>query len=232
MRYTSRPGQLATILAAMLGAAQAHAQQQEFDQAVALGYAHIHFNTSSGELAGPLTPEGVRVRLQDTQTLAFSYTRRLAGPWSLLLQAGVPPTVNIKGAGTAAALGQAGSSKAWFPAALVTYTAPNAGPLKPYAGLGLNYTFFTNKTISGAYTAAFGGSASNATMSGSLGGVAKLGSELALSRRWYADFAYSHYWIRTTATVSTATPGAGDVARTLDVGADPNVFSVMLGYRF
>lgn len=232
MRNICRVGSLAVALSAPLCVPQTYAQQQNFDNAVALGYADIRFNTTSGDLTGPFTPDGVEVQLEDTRTLAFSYTHHLSGPWSLLFQAGVPPTVKINAAGTAAAVGKAGSAKAWFPAVLLTYKLPSVGPLRPYAGAGLNYTFFTDRKITNGYTTAFGGTSSSATLSDSLGGVVKLGGELPLSERWYADIAYTHYWIETKATVKTETSGVGSISRTLKVGANPDVFSLMIGYRF
>ena len=46
------------------------------------------------------------------------------------------------------------------------------------------------------------------------------------------DASYSRYGISTTATITTATPGAGDITRVIDLKADPGVVGLMLGYKF
>ena len=60
----------------------------------------------------------------------------------------------------------------------------------------------------------------------------KIGMGFPLSRNWVIDAAYSRYGIRTTATITTATPGVGDIVRTVDVRSDPDVVGLLLGYRF
>jgi outer membrane protein len=69
-------------------------------------------------------------------------------------------------------------------------------------------------------------------MESSWGHVLKVGMAFPLGRNWVIDGAYCRYGIRTTATITTATPGVGDIARTLDLRSDPDVVALMLGYRF
>lgn len=199
-----------------------------------VGYAHIGFNTRSGELAGPpgTTPPGVQAAIEDTRTLALVLDVPLSEQWGVVLQMGTPPIVHFNGAGAGAALGEVGSARAWFPALLARWQPAPWGPLQPYVAAGFNHTFFTDTRITPAYSAAFGGSESRSTLKSSQGPVVKLGAEWRLDERWGLDLAYARYGIRTTATITTPTPGLGDVARTVDVKADPDVFSVMLGYRF
>lgn len=221
---------LATALACV--SAGAHAEGPE--NTMKVGYAHIGFNTTSGDLAGPAgtTPPGVQADLNDARTLALIYERRLSGPWSFVLQAGTPPVVKIVGAGNGAALGQVGTTRSWFPAVLAQYAFDGPWGTRPYLGAGVNYTFYTEGRVSPAYTAAFGGTSSSAKLKSSWGPVWKFGVELPLGRDWVVDAAYSRYGIRTTATITTATPGFGDIARTIDVRSDPDVIGLLLGYRF
>ncbi len=199
-----------------------------------LGYAAIAFNTRSGELQGApgTTPPGIEASVRDGRTLAITYTLPIAGRWSLLAQAGTPPVVRFDGAGAAAALGEVGSARAWFPAVLAQAELGALGPLNLYAAAGANYTFYTQRRITPAYTAAFGGESSRSTLKASWGPVFKLGAEWPLAPGWVADLAWSRYGIRTTATITTLTPGLGEVPRRIDVRADPDVFSLMLGRRF
>lgn len=198
------------------------------------GLAHIGFNTRSGDLAGPpgTTPPGVQAALVDTRTLALVLDLPLSAQWGVVLQMGTPPIVHFDGAGSGAALGEVGSARAWFPALLARWQPAPWGALQPYAAFGINHTFYTGIRITPAYSAAFGGSSSRARLKASQGPVFKLGAEWRIDPHWDVDVAYARYGIRTTATVTTPTPGLGDVTRTLALRADPDVFSLMLGRRF
>lgn len=221
-------------LAMALACATVHAHADGTENTLKVGYAHIGFNTVSGDLTGPAgtTPGGIRAELNDANTLALVYERNLSGPWSVVLQAGTPPVVKMVGAGNGAALGQVGTTRAWFPAVLAHYTFDGPWGTQPYVGAGVNYTFYTDSQVSPAYTAAFGGTSSTAKLKSSWGHVLKIGLGFPLGRNWVLDAAYSRYGIKTTATITTATPGVGDIARSADVRSDPDVVGLMLGYRF
>ncbi len=221
-----------TLAATALAAASFHTTATDFGLKV--GYAHIGFNTRSGDLTGPpgTTPPGVQATAADTRTLALVAEFPLSAQWGVVAQFGTPPVVRFNGAGSAAALGAVGSARAWFPAVLASWRPSVWGVLQPYAAAGVNYTFFTDSSITAGYTAAFGGTASRAKLKRGLGPVFKLGAEVQLDERWLVDLAYARYGIKTTATLTTTTPGVGDVARQVDVKADPDVLSLMLGYRF
>jgi hypothetical protein len=69
----------------------------------------------------------------------------------------------------------------------------------------------------------------------SWGPVVRVGVEYPITKRWVVDFSYLRYWIKTTATLTTATPTPGgnvDVVRTIDAKANPDVFGLVAGYRF
>lgn len=234
MQYAHSNHALSFGLAMALACATVAAHAGETENTLKVGYAHIGFNTKSGDLTGPAgtTPPGVQADLNDAATLALVYERNLSGPWSVVLQAGTPPVVKMDGAGNGAALGQVGTTRAWFPAVLAHYTFDGPWGTQPYLGAGVNYTFYTDGQVSPAYTAAFGGSSSTAKLKSSWGHVLKIGMGFPLGRNWVIDAAYSRYGIKTTATITTATPGLGDIARTVDVRSDPNVVGLMLGYRF
>ena len=221
-------------LAIAFGCAAAGAHAGDTENTIKVGYAHIGFNTNSGDLTGPpgTTPPGIQADLNDATTLALVYERRISGPWSIVLQAGTPPVVKIVGAGNGAALGEVGTSRAWFPAVLANYTFAGPWGTQPYVGAGLNYTSYTDGQVSTAYTDAFGGTGSTAKLKSSWGYVVKIGIGFPLSRNWVIDAAYTRYGIRTTATITTATPGAGDIVRRVDVRSDPDVVGLTLGYRF
>lgn len=198
-----------------------------------IGYAEVSFNSSSGDLSGPLgtTPPGATLGTKDTDTIALVYDRHLVGPVSLVFQVGAPPDVRFVGKGTAAPLGEVGKTRAWFPAVLAKYSF-SLPMMTPYIGAGVNYTWFTDNEIHPSYTAAFGGTGSRGHLSSHVGPVAKIGATLPFGSRWVADLSYSRYWIETSATVDTDTPGLGVVSRKIDLTADPDIFGLVVGFSF
>jgi outer membrane protein len=234
MRPAHVTGGLGFGIALALASVMAHAQADDKKNNIQLGYAHIGFNTKSGDLTGPpgTTPPGVQADLKDASTLAVVYERRISGPWSVVVQGGTPPVIKLMGAGTAAALGQVGTVRAWFPAVLAKYTFDGPWGTRPYVGAGVNYTFYTDEEVHNSYTGAFGGTSSTAEMKSSWGYVAKVGVSVPIGRDWFVDASYSRYGISTTATVTTATPGVGNITRTVDVRADPGIFGLTVGLRF
>ncbi len=220
----------ATLTMAFCGAI---AKAETPDNSLTIGYARVSFNSSSSELSGPpgTTPPGVTLGTKDTDTIALVYERKLTGPLSLVVQVGAPPQIRLTGQGAAAALGEVGSTRAWFPAVLVKYSFPLPG-FTPYVSAGVNYTWFKDNEIRPGYTAAFGGTDSDGDLDSHTGPVAKIGATMPLGSRWTLDLSYSRYWINTSATVNTDTPGLGVVSRTIDLTADPDVFGLTVGFSF
>ena len=206
----------------------------DYPNTAELGYVHVSFNTSSDELTGPpgTTPPGATVGLKDTDTLAILYSRHMSGPVSLVLQGGVPPEVHLFGHGTAAALGEVGETRAWFPGILVVSTLPRLWTTTPYVGVGINYTFFSGTHVQESYTEAVQGSSTTASLSPHAGAIAKAGATIAIAPRWILDFNYSHYWIKTTATVNTETPGVGLISRHVNISVNPDILGLSVGYLF
>jgi outer membrane protein len=230
-------GDLRVIGIAMLAglaAATSAAGAEPLLNSVQLGVGSLAFNTKSGYMSGPpgTTPDGAQADVKDRTAWAFLYERRISGPWSIAFQAGVPPVVTMKGAGTAAPLGEIGSVRAWFPAILGNYNWEPMRSLTLHAGAGLHYTFFTDGSANNVYNSAFGGTSTRVHFSSSVGPVIKMGASWSLDRSWFVDFSYNRYWIRTTATATTDTPGLGDITRKVTVRTSPDVFVLTLGYRF
>lgn len=216
------------------GSIAAHAQSEDAVNTLKIGYAAITFNTRSGDLTGApgTTPSGFQADLRDARTLSLIYERQIAGPWSVVVLAGAPPVIKVDGAGAAAALGSVGTARAWLPAVLATYTFNGLSSIRPYVGAGVNYAFFTDPQVSAEYTVAFGGTSSSSKLKDSWGPVVKLGAEFPIAKNWVLDVGYSRYWIKTTATLTTTTPGVGDIERKISVKADPDAFGLAVGYRF
>jgi len=226
-----------TTLAAGLSIAFACAgvQAQELANTVKIGYAHSSFNTRSGDLMGPFTPPGVKIDIEDVDLLALSYERRLSDQWSVMFQAGTPPRLHLTAAGTAAGLGRVVSAKIWIPAVLATYSFTNVAGIRPYVGAGANYSHYTDEQATAAYTSAVGGTSTSVKAKSSWGPVVRLGLEYPITKNWVIDVAYLRYWTKTTTTLTTVTPTPGgnvNVVRTIDAKLNPDVFGLVVGYRF
>lgn len=231
-----RPYRAAGVMAAALAGISfpVHAEP-ELANFVKGAAVYTMFHHSDSELSGPpgTTPPGIQAEPHDVWTVGFIYGRRLTENWNIELAAGLPPKVKVYGAGAGEAVGQIGTVKAYYPAIVLSYVFNDLSPhFKPYVGAGVNYTWFKAGAVSDAYTAAFHGTSTSSDLSSSWGGVLKLGAEVALDRRWYLDIVAQHYSIRTTAKITTETPGIGPITRTIDQKLDPNLFGLAIGYRF
>lgn len=202
--------------------------------AVRIGYAKVRFNLQSGDLTGPpgTTPPGLRIGAKDLDILAISYERRLSSNWAAQFQAGIPPTLTAVGAGAATPVGTVAKARIWFPTAMVRYTFADFSVIRPYVGMGVTYTFFTDQQSSPAYTAALQGSSSAIDLKSSWGPYARLGFEYPIDKRWCINMEYSTFRLKTSATVVTQTPGIGAIARHVAIKDSPHIFGLTIGYKF
>lgn len=232
--YTNRliPACAATLAIAALLPTAAHAEEPQ--NIFRIGYAHVGFNLQSTDLAGPpgTTPPGLRIDVKDLDVLALSYERRLSPNWGIQFQGGIPPTLTTVGAGVAEPVGTVAKARIWFPTLMARYTFTNASTLRPYVGLGVTYTFFTDEKVSQGYTGALQGSSSSMKLKGSWSPYIRLGLEYPIDKNWLINVEYSTFRIRSTATVVTETPGFGPITRLVNIKDKPQIFGMTVGYRF
>jgi len=109
-----------------------------------------------------------------------------------------------------------GSVKHLPPTLLLQYHFMPSQDLKPYVGVGLNYTRFYDVNLAG------GALTVDRT---STGGAIQAGFDYRLSGNWYLNVDVKKIWIETD--VKTA---AGAFVSSLKI--DPVIFGVGLGYKF
>lgn len=222
------------LLAALASTAHA-ADSDVLNNYAKVAIASVHPNTESGDLTGPAgtTPPGITSVAGKTTALGLIYGRRLNQDWSIELAAGLPPTVKVYGAGNGSALGEVGSARVYYPAVVLAYAlaGPNA-MIRPYVGAGINYTWFRDARISDAYNTAVHATSTTGKLSSGAGAVFKIGAEIPLGSHWFADIVVQRYGIRTSATLTSATPGVGNIARTQDLKINPNLFALAIARRF
>lgn len=223
----------AMVTGALIQCGYACAEEGE-NNTVRVGYAKVRFNVQSSDLMGPpgTTPPGLKIDVKDLDIFALSYERRLSDVWAVQFQGGIPPRLTAVGAGGAAPVGTVATTRIWFPTLLVRYSLPSIGAITPYIGIGMTYTFFTQQSVSAGYTAALQGNSSTVDLKSDWGPYARLGFEYPINKNWCLNLEYSGFRLATTATVATQTPGAGLIARHVDIKDTPQIFGLTLGYKF
>lgn len=210
------------------------AHADDLENVIKIGYARVNLNTKSGELTGPpgTTPPGLGLGVKDLDILAMSYERRLSRNWAVQFQAGVPPTLTAVGAGTGQSVGTVATARIWFPTVLALYTFADVPVIRPYIGLGVTYTFFTDQKPSSAYTSAFQGTSSSIHLKSSWSPYARVGFEYQLDKHWIINLEYSSFRMKTVSTVVTQTPGIGAISQRVDIKGYPQIFGLTVGYKF
>ena len=97
--------------------------------------------------------------------------------------------------------------------------------LKPYAGIGLNYTVFFDEGFS---TGPKSLGLSNLALDDSFGLSVQLGADYQLDEKWSLNTSIRYIDIDTQATFDVAGNSIGKA----DISIDPMVYSLMLGYKF
>jgi len=121
-----------------------------------------------------------------------------------------PQTVNINVGGAAS-----GTVKALPPTLLLQYHFTELGQIKPYVGVGVNYTSFTSANILN------GGASVNAS---STGFAAQIGFDYMLDKNWGLNADLKYIQIKTDVFAGGANLG--------QLGLNPTVASAGLTYRF
>lgn len=200
---------------------------------VRIGSYTVLYHTSADDLAGPYVPPGVNFKAENLETLYAAYVRWLTPAIDLELAVGYPPLAKIKGQGPALLGsvpydGQVVSSARWIaPTLLIEYNflSPNS-PLRPYIGVGVNYTTFYDRDSTAAGDAASGGP-TKLSLTSSVGPAATAGLTYRLTERWHLHGSYSFSEVKTHLTADT-----DGIIRTSHISFAPQALVVSIGYSF
>jgi len=130
-----------------------------------------------------------------------------------------PFSHDINGDGTIAALGKIAETKQLPPVLSLQYHFAPKAKVRPYVGVGVNYTiFFDEKT-----TGALAGTAID--LDSSVGPAAQVGLDVEIAKNWFVSADVRYIGIKTTATL-------GGGLGTVDVDINPLVYTVAVGSRF
>ncbi|MDI2592239.1 outer membrane beta-barrel protein [Pseudomonas sp. N3-W] len=182
-----------------------------------------------GPLAG--TNLGGKATMDNDTQLGLNFAYMLTNNIGIELLAASPfeHDVNLKGTGLGAANGKLGTLKHLPPTlSVVYYPLDNKSPFQPYVGAGINYTWIYDENLSSeAKSAGF----SNFKAKNSWGLAFQVGADYMLTDNIMLNAQMRYIDIDTRATVENDAVAPGTRAK-VDVGVDPFVYMVGLGYKF
>ena len=218
-------------LALLLGAASAHAVDHPFE--IRVGEYFVMYDAKASDLSGPFVPAGVNVDVKNVNTPYLAATYSFDPHWVLQLSAGIPPKTETIGKGPATLgsvpyNGQVVSTAKWFaPTLIVNYViGPEAWPVRPYVGVGINYTHFYDRQSTAAGDAANGGPTA-ISLTNSTGFEWTVGAKVKLADRWHAYASYSATKVNSDYIGNTA-----GVIRKTTIKFNPSAFVLSVGYSF
>lgn len=205
------------VMAAALAAAAGAARAQ--DWVVKLGATNYDPHSRTSGIVGIGVPPGADAKVGDATTAIVVLERRFGAHAAAEVVLGVPPRVKARATGSVAFLGDdVLSAKNVAPTFIFNYHFGDPGAaLRPYVGVGINYTRFQ-----GARSKL----APDVKMSDSVGPVVQAGLSYAMSKNWggFASIARVDVQTRVVAVASTVL--------TTDIDFRPWTYSAGLWYRF
>lgn len=187
---------------------------QAGDWVVRGGPAYVEPTDESEGIPG--TPSGTKVEADGAMALGFSVGYMLTRNWSLDLLAATPFDHDIEGKG--ALSGTVAETKQLPPTLSVLYYFQPESSVRPYAGLGVNYTHFFDEDTRGDLDA------THIELDDSVGLALNVGVDVDIDDTWFANASMWYADIETEADVS----GVGK----FDVSINPVVFMLGVGRTF
>lgn len=161
---------LVLVAAAACGTAQAQTQTLK------VGVIRYDAHSKTNGVTGIGIPPGADAEVGDATTVLFTYELEVKPNVGVELVLGVPPKIKAKATGSVAFLGDLLSARNVAPTVLVNYHFGQPGDaLRPYVGLGINYTRFTD--IKTPYSF-------DVKLRDSVGWAAQVGADYALGKNW------------------------------------------------
>jgi len=219
--------------AGILAAGQALAANGVSNNEIRVGAYIVMYDAKADDLTGPYVPPGVNVDVKNVTTPYFAYLRRLSPHLVAQLAAGVPPKTETVGKGPATLgsvpfNGQVVSTARWFsPSILVNYVfRDESAPLRPYLGVGINYTRFYDLQSTDAGNQANGGPTA-IKLSSSTGPVFTAGLRWHIKDNWSAYASYDVAKVNSDYVGDTA-----GVIRKTHIKFNPSTLVLSIGYAF
>ncbi len=202
------------LLAGCLGLAAGDASAVSAgDWIFRIGVTNVNPNDESSALTA-VSPNA-KVSVDSDTSLGFNFTYMFRDNWGVELLAALPFKHDINGRGDLAPLGKVGETKHLPPTVTLQYHFTPKRNVRPYVGLGINYTnFFDEKATAGI---------SSLKLDSSWGLAAQGGVDIDVSKSWFVNFDLRYINIETTAKTNLGK---------IDVDINPWVSTVAIGTRF
>jgi outer membrane protein len=203
-------------LALVSGAAAA-----DGDNVVKVGITYYDTHSKTNGISGIGVPPGADVDVDSATTAIFVYERLLT-PISpnlgIEFVLGIPPTLKAHGTGSVAFLGEVLSAKNITPTLLLNYHffGPDTA-LRPYLGIGINYTHFSDIKSS---------LAPDVQMGDSTGLALQAGVNYAINKQWGVFASVAKVDVKSKVVATGAT------VLTTTVDFRPIVYSAGVSYQF
>lgn len=180
------------------------------DWLVRVGATYIDPDDDNGNLNG--TNVGVEVDSATSLTFEVSYMFTDNIGMELLAAWPFEHDINLEGAG------QIGETKHLPPTLSLQYHWTRWGKFQPYAGVGLNVTYFFDEDTEGALAG------TDLDLDESYGLAGQLGADYMINDNWFVNANVRYIKIETDAEV--------DGTKVAEVTIDPWLFAFNFGYRF
>lgn len=179
-------------------------------------------NDSSGRVTG-IAGSGVSVDGKSTVELDFTYMLKPNIGLELIL---ATTKHDIKATGSISGLGKVAETGVLPPTLTAQYHFNPTASIRPYAGLGINYTLFYSAKTTSSLDTALGGSTS-ISLDNSFGLAAQAGVDIDINQDWFMNLDLKYINISTTANLDT-----GGTTRSVDVDINPWVIGLGIGKTF
>jgi outer membrane protein len=204
-----------------------------YNNSFRVGGEAVFYHTTADDLAGAYVPPGVNFRAENLQTLYLGFVRTLPFNLSVELALGYPPLSKVEGRGPAFLgsvpyNGETVSSARWLsPTAFLEYNFLSDGSkLRPFIGVGVNYTTFYDRDSTAQGNAASGGP-TKLSLTASVGPAATAGLSYTITSHWHLYTSYSIARVNTNINADTA-----GVPRTTTIHFGPQALVISGGYSF
>jgi outer membrane protein len=200
---------------------------------VRIGLYSVFYHSSADDITGPYVPAGVNLTAENLETLYVGIVHHFPDNFALELALGYPPLSKVKGSGPATVGstpydGQVISSARWIsPTLLFEYNfLPETALLRPYLGVGVNYTTFYDRDSTAAGNAASGGP-TRISLTSSVGPAVTGGVTYRISDHWAMHASYGWSQVRTRFTGDT-----DGYVRSTHISFGPQALIISGGYSF
>lgn len=181
-------------------------------------------NHDSGQLYINGVGSGPGVRVDDDTVPELDITYMITRNWALeLILAYSEHTV--KGEKTWAALGDVIDTKVLPPTLTLQYHFAPDSNIRPYVGVGVNYTHFFDEDVAGSVLPAPG---DKVKLDDSWGLAAQAGIDIAINDDWFVNLDVKYINIETEAHFSNIAVGSARI----NAEINPTVWGIGIGRRF